>query len=89
MALSLKTTGLSTYDAYNSSINHREEVSILHPVYFHLLQYGCRFLIPVQSDGIGDPTEWLGVMEISEEQALEKIAMRMRNFRRERGTAGL
>ena len=73
------------YDAYNSSINRREKATILHLVYFHLIQSGCRFLIPVQNDGIGDPTEW---MEISEEQALEKIAMRMRNSRRQSGTSG-
>jgi hypothetical protein len=73
------------FDAYNASINRREKLSILHLVYFHLLQSGCRFLIPAQSDGIGDPTEW---MEISEEQSLERIAMRMRNSRRKSGTLG-
>ena len=73
------------YDAYNAAINRREKLAILQLVYFHLLQSGCRFLIPVQSSETGDPTEW---MEIQEEQALEKIAMRMRNSRRKSGTAG-
>ena len=73
------------FDAYNASINRREKLSILHLVYFHLLQSGCRFLVPAQNDGIGDPTEW---MEISEEQSLERIAMRMRNSRRKSGTSG-
>ena len=73
------------YDAYNAAINRREKLAILHLVYFHLLQMGCRFLLPLQSNETEDPTEWL---EISEEEALEKIAMRMRNSRRKSGTAG-
>ena len=73
------------YDAYNECINRREKLSILHLVYFHLLQSGCRFLQPVQGDGIVEPNEW---MEIPEDQALQKIAMRMRNSRRKDGTTG-
>ena len=73
------------YDAYNACSNRREKLTILHLVYFHLLQSGCRFLQPVQGGGIVEPNEW---MEIPEEQALQKIAMRMRNSRRKDGTTG-
>ena len=67
------------YDAYNSSSDRRGKLAILHLVYFHLLQAGCRFLIPIQGGEKGDPTAWT---EISEEQALEKISMGIRNYRR-------
>ena len=73
------------YDAYNSSPDRRGKLAILHLVYFHLLQSGCRFLIPVRCGGSGDPTEW---MEISEEQALEKISMGIRNYRRKGSMVG-
>ena len=73
------------YDAYNSSSDRRGKLAILHLVYFHLLQSGCRFLIPVRCGGSGDPTEW---MEISEEQALEKISMGIRNYRRKGSMVG-
>jgi hypothetical protein len=74
------------YDAYNSSsISRREKQSILHLVYFYLLQCGCRFLVPAPSGSSnGDPTEWIG---ITEEQAMERIATRMKNSRRKGGTA--
>jgi hypothetical protein len=74
------------YDAYNSSSDRRGKLAILHLVYFHLLQSGCRFLIPVRvGGGSGEPTEWL---EISEEQALEKISMGIRNYRRKGSMVG-
>jgi hypothetical protein len=72
------------YDAYDTG-NRRTKLAILHLVYFHLLQAGCRFLKPVKSDADGQPALW---MEVAEDEALGKISMGIRNYRRKGPTAG-
>jgi hypothetical protein len=66
------------YDAYDTG-NRRSKLAILHLVYFHLLQAGCRFLKPIKSDVDGQPALW---MEVAEDEALGKISMGIRNYRR-------
>jgi len=72
-------------DAYNSSSDRLVKLATVQLIYFRLLQSGCRFLAPVQRDGIADPCEW---MVIPEEDAFEKIAMGIRNFRRKGSSSG-
>ena len=74
------------YDAYNSHSDRRGKLATLQLIYFRLLQSGCRFLAPVQRDGSGgDPREW---MVLPEEDALAKISMGIRNFRRKGSSSG-
>jgi len=73
------------YDAYNASSDRRGKLATLQLIYFHLLQSGCRFLAPVQRVRNEDPNEW---MVIPEEDALEKISMGIRNFRRKGSSSG-
>ena len=74
------------YDAYNSSSDRRGKLATLQLIYFRLLQSGCRFLAPFQRDGSGgDPHEW---MMLAEEDALAKISMGIRNFRRRGSSSG-
>ena len=73
------------YDAYNASSDRRGKLATLQLIYFHLLQSGCRFLAPVQRVRNEDPNEW---MVIPEEEALAKISMGIRNFRRKSSSSG-
>ena len=72
-------------DAYNSSSDRLVKLATVQLIYFRLLQSGCRFLAPVQRDGISDPDEWV---VIPEEDAFEKIAMGIRNYRRKGSSSG-
>jgi len=74
-----------SYDTYHASSDRRAKVATLHLIFFHLLQSGCRFLAPVQRVGNEDPNEW---MVIPEEEALAKISMGLRNFRRKSSSLG-
>jgi hypothetical protein len=73
------------YDGYNASSDRGGKLATLQLIYFQLLQSGCRFLAPVQKDGNGNTNEW---MVIPEEDALAKISMGIRNFRRKGSSSG-
>ena len=74
------------YDAYNASSDRRGKVATLQLIYFRLLQSGCRFLAPLpREDGRESRDEW---MVIPEEDALAKISMGIRNFRRKGSSSG-
>jgi len=66
------------YDAYDAG-HRRTKLAILHLIYFHLLQLGCRFLQPAKLERSGDPVQWV---ELTEDEAIGKISMWIRNHRR-------
>jgi len=66
------------YDAYDAG-KRRAKLAILHLIYFHLLQLGCRFLQPAELGSSGEPIQW---KEVTEDEAIERISMGIRNYRR-------
>jgi len=66
------------YDAYDSG-HRRTKLAILHLIYFHLLQLGCRFLEPAKLESSGDSVQWV---ELTQDEAIGKISMGIRNYRR-------
>lgn len=64
--------------AYSAG-DRREKIKVLHGIYTQLKDAGCRFLKEQTSTNRSTKVVW---MEVSEEEALEKIAMGIQNYQR-------